>query len=105
MTLLSIADRLATRGRNAEAAIAGHLDVAEQLLAEALRWRRERPRPPVRGDELSSALGLPPGPEIGRLLGELEAAAFAGEISGPDEAIELARQLAARTPTASGRVR
>ena len=37
VTLLSIADRLATRGRNAEEAIASHLALARPLLEEALR--------------------------------------------------------------------
>ena len=36
VTLLSVADRLATRGRGSEAAIARHLELARQLLGEAL---------------------------------------------------------------------
>jgi acyl transferase domain-containing protein len=38
-------------------------------------------------------LGIDPGPELGRLLGEIEAAVFAGEVSGRDDAIALARKL------------
>ena len=34
-----------------------------------------------------------PGPELGRILAELEAATFAGEISSSDQAIERAREL------------
>jgi hypothetical protein len=39
---------------------------------------------------------LRPGPELGRLLAELEAASFAGEISGRDQAIERAREFIGR---------
>src|SRR3712207_1467229 len=80
VTVLSCADRMATRGRNADAAIALHLELARELLAEALAWREHGPpRPPVRGDELADALGIVPGPEIGALLDRLEEATFAGE--------------------------
>jgi putative nucleotidyltransferase with HDIG domain len=93
VTLLSVADRLATRGRGSEVAIERHLEVARQMMGEALAWRAQRPRPPLRGDELAEAVGLRPGPEIGRLLAELEEASFAGEISGPEQAIRRAREL------------
>jgi poly(A) polymerase len=93
VTLLSVADRLATRGDNAEPAIARHLELARQLLAEALDWEADPPRPPVRGDELVRALGIRPGPVVGGLLAELEAASFSGELAGREEAIARARQL------------
>ncbi len=96
VTLLSVADRLATRGRDAESAIARHLELARQLLAEALSWRRQPPRPPVRGDELVRALGVRPGPQLGHVLAELEEAAFVGELSGREQAIERARALLQR---------
>jgi hypothetical protein len=60
----------------------------------ALDWRkRGPPRLPLRGDELAAALRIPPGPELGRLIGELIEAAYAGEVSTPSEAVELARRL------------
>ncbi|MDQ6746373.1 MAG: HD domain-containing protein [Actinomycetota bacterium] len=93
VTLLSVADRLATRGRGAEPAIDRHVELARQLLREALAWRRERPRPPVRGDELMRELGVGPGPRLGQVLVELEQAAFAGELAGREQAIERARAL------------
>jgi putative nucleotidyltransferase with HDIG domain len=93
VTLLSCADRLATRGRRADEAIEAHLELARELMAEALDWRAEPPRPPVRGDELAQALGIEPGPELGRILGELEQAAFAGEAATPGEALAYARRL------------
>jgi len=93
VTLLSVADRLATRGRGADEAIARHLELARQLLGEALHWRREPPRPPVDGRALSRELGLLPGPEVGRLLAELEEASFAGEIKSSEEALARAREM------------
>jgi poly(A) polymerase len=92
VTLLTTADRLATRGeRTRPEAIEGHLVLARQLVGEALAWRAGPPRPPLTGDELMEALGLQPGPEVGRLLEVLREAAFAGEVSSNDEALELAR--------------
>ena len=94
VTLLSCADRLATRGRKAEAAIEKHLELARKLMTEALDWRASGgPKPPVRGDELAKELGIEPGPELGRLLSDLRRAAFTGEASDRDQAIELARRL------------
>jgi poly(A) polymerase len=94
VTLLSCADRLATRGRNADAAIAAHLDLAAELMAAALDWREAGPPPPpVRGDELARELGMTPGPELGQLLRRLEEAAFTGEARDRAEAVELARSL------------
>jgi poly(A) polymerase len=95
VTLLSVADRLATRGRKSDEAIARHLELARDLLGEALAWREVRPRPPVRGDELARAVGLRPGPELGRILQELEEASFVGEISSPEQAIDRARSIVA----------
>jgi poly(A) polymerase len=94
VTLLSCADRLATRGKNAEPAIGAHLDLARELMREALAWRASGPpRPPLAGDQLARELGLEPGPELGRLLAELEEAAFAGEAETPEQVLELARRL------------
>ena len=94
VTLLSCADRLATRGKNAERAIDAHLELAEELMPAALDWRRDGPpRLPVRGDELAAELGIEPGPELGRLLAELEEAAYAGEVADRGQAVELARRL------------
>ena len=94
VTLLSCADRLATRGKNAERATRAHLELARELMPAALDWRRDGPpRLPLRGDELAAELGIEPGPELGRLLAELAEAAYAGEIAGREEAVELARRL------------
>ncbi len=99
VTVLSVADRLATLGAGAEEAIAKHIRLARELVADALQWRASPPRPPVKGDRLARALGLPPGPELGALLEELTEASFAGEIQSEDQAIERARQMLARLPS------
>jgi poly(A) polymerase len=95
VTMLTVADRLATQGeRTRREAVDAHLELARKMIAEALAWRRSGPpRSPVRGDELASELGIQPGPELGRLLGEIEAAVFAGEVSTREEAVELARRI------------
>jgi poly(A) polymerase len=93
VTVLSVADRLATRGRNADEAIARHLDLARELLGEALAGRAAGALAPlIRGDELAAALGIPEGPRLGRLLAELEEARFAGEVGTAEEAIAHARR-------------
>jgi putative nucleotidyltransferase with HDIG domain len=92
VTLLSIADRLATRGDRAPEAIDAHMRVVDSLLADALRWRAgAQPRPLVRGDELAGALGISTGPQIGALLAELAEAQYAGELSTREQAIAHAR--------------
>jgi ABC-type Fe3+/spermidine/putrescine transport system ATPase subunit len=96
VTVLSVADRLATRGANAEAAIDAHRRLAAEILPPALAFEADPPRPPVRGDELAAALEIAPGPQLGHLLAELQAAAYAGEIRGREEAIVLARRMLER---------
>jgi putative nucleotidyltransferase with HDIG domain len=95
VTLLSVADRLATRGDRAQEATEAHLSVARGLLSDALRWRAEGPPPPLlRGDQLAAELGVPPGPRIGDLLAAIAEARYAGELSTPEEALTYARTLA-----------
>jgi hypothetical protein len=70
------------------------LEALEFLGADELRPAVEEARsrdpaePLVRGDEL----GVPPGPEVGRLLERIEEERAAGTISTRDEALELARR-------------
>lgn len=65
------------------------------LLACAVRWATAAPRPPIRGDRLAEALGIPLGPEIGSLLERLTLDADAGTVTSPEQAIERARDLLA----------
>lgn len=96
VTLLSVADRLATRGEKAQESIEAHLDLAREMLPEALRWRAQGPPPPLlRGDELARELELTPGPRLGELLAELARAQFAGHIATREQAVALARELSA----------
>jgi putative nucleotidyltransferase with HDIG domain len=95
VTLLSLADRLATRGRKHGEAIEKHEAVIDELLGPALDWHEHGPPAPlIRGDELARELGVRRGPQIGRLLAEIAAAQYAGEIATRDEALSLARSAA-----------
>jgi putative nucleotidyltransferase with HDIG domain len=97
VTVLSVADRLATRGeRTRQEALDAHLELAREVTGEALAWRESGPQEPlVRGDELMRELGLEPGPRVGELLELLREAGFAGEVSSREQAIEYARRQAA----------
>jgi poly(A) polymerase len=97
VTLLTVADRLSARGGGQIASsemIEAHLELAREMLGAALDWHRDGPpRPPLGGDRLAAELGIVAGPQLGRLLAEIEAAQYAGEVSTADDAIELARSL------------
>lgn len=97
VTLLTVADRLSARGAGRLARpemVEAHLALARQMVAAALDWRRDGPPAPLlRGDELASDLGIEPGPELGGLLSELEAAQYAGEVHDRAGALEHARQV------------
>jgi tRNA nucleotidyltransferase/poly(A) polymerase len=97
LTLLTVADRLAARGTSSIAGremVAGHLELAREMVAEALAWRRDGP--PIRflaGNELAERIGIDPGPELGRVLEELDRAVFAGEVGSASEAVDHARRF------------
>jgi poly(A) polymerase len=100
VTVLTVADRLSARGLGPTASaemVEAHLELAREVLPEAIAWHRHGPpRPPIRGDELAAALGIEPGPELGRLLAEIEAGVFTGEVETPEDAIAFARGLRER---------
>ena len=91
VTIFTVADRLATRGRNAEEAIAAHIELAHEMLAFALADQPSEPL--IRGDELARELGIGPGPQLGELLAQLEEDRFAGEIDTRENAVVRARAL------------
>jgi len=94
ITVFTVADRLATRGRNAEPAIAAHLALAREMLEYALADRAAGPVEPLaRGDELARALGVDPGPRLGELIAQLEEDRFAGDIVTREDALRRAREL------------
>jgi poly(A) polymerase len=97
VTLLTVADRLAARGQGPIAGpemVRAHLELAREMLAAAVDWRREGPpRSPIPGDELAAELGIEPGPELGRIIGEIESGVYAGEVSSREDAVALGRTL------------
>ncbi|MGC9221655.1 MAG: HDIG domain-containing metalloprotein, partial [Solirubrobacteraceae bacterium] len=96
VSVLSVADRLATRGRNHERAISAHLQLAQEVMPDALAWQADRPRPPIAGDELARALQIRPGPRLGALLAELAAASYAHEFEDREELLAHARRFLLR---------
>ncbi|HEX5983496.1 MAG TPA: HD domain-containing protein, partial [Solirubrobacterales bacterium] len=96
VTLLTVADRLSARGVGPIAApemVAAHLELARELIAAGLDWRRDGPPEPLlRGDEIVAELGIEAGPELGSALAELEAAQYAGEVTDRAGAIEHLRR-------------
>lgn len=91
VSVFSVADRMATRGRKSEAAIAAHVELAREVIPAALDHRLNPPRPLVRGDQLVGALAVEAGPKIGELLALIAEAQFAGEVATSEDAIALAR--------------
>lgn len=70
VTVLALADRLATRGRRAEEAIAAHADLTRELLPAAIAWREAggAPAPVLDGDALMARSGRPGGPWLADAL-------------------------------------
>jgi putative nucleotidyltransferase with HDIG domain len=100
VTLLSVCDRLATRGSKAEEAIGAHMALARRMLGDALSWRHSGPpRPLLRGDELAEGLGIALGPRVGELLEELARAQYTGEVTTPEQAMAFARRHEPDRPT------
>ncbi len=97
LLLLSLADHLAARGpRASEAGWRAHIGYLAWVLRA--RFEDERlARPPrlVTGHDVMAALGIGPGPEVGRLLRAVEEARDAGEVTTREEALALVRRLAA----------
>jgi len=64
---------------------------ADEFRYPVLEARTRQPKKPlVRGGEL----GIPPGPEVGRLLDEIAEERAAGTIASKEEALEFARRNA-----------
>jgi len=88
------ADRLSTRGPSSKL---DQIDQQRARLEELLRAYFLKPEESVRppklldGNELMQALGLPSGPQIGRLLQAIQEAQAEGRVRSRSEAIELAK--------------
>ncbi|MBJ7332022.1 MAG: HD domain-containing protein [Solirubrobacteraceae bacterium] len=89
--VLSVADRLATRGRKSDDAIGAHVELAVEVTDAALDYRNNPLPPLLRGNELAEALGIEPGPRLGALLARIAEARFVGEVTTAEEAVALAR--------------
>jgi putative nucleotidyltransferase with HDIG domain len=91
---LSLADHMATVGPRLEwDDWRAHLGVVSFILAA--RFQEEALTAPLRlvtGHDLMDALGLTPGPLVGRLLTAVQEAQAAGEVTTREQAVALARQ-------------
>ncbi len=93
---LALADTMAGRGPlrppdAEELLVAVYRRVAELRDRELARALAAPPL--IDGHRLMAALGLEPGPEVGRLLKAVREAQLEGEIQDPTQALELARRL------------
>ena len=93
--LLTLADHAAARGpRMRIDGWRNHVAYLNYLLAR--RYTEETLVEPPRllsGHDIMAALGIPPGPEVGRLLSALEEAQAVGEAPDRDSALALVRRL------------
>lgn len=98
--VLTVADRLATRGpRSSESAIRRHLVLAREVMDEHFRIVDRGPiRPLLAGDALAAELGRPPGPWLARALDQLREEQLVGTVTTRDAAIRFAHDWSARNP-------
>jgi poly(A) polymerase len=92
--VLSLADAAAAAGPKLQPERwRGHVAYAAYVLEHGLQPSdvSSKPQRLIKGDELMAALALDPGPEVGRLLSLIDEAYAVGDISTPEEAIEMAR--------------
>ena len=94
VTLLSCADRMATRGQGQDDWIAAHLELAPRSWTRRCGGARPARRP-CRSAATSWRVSWAsrPGPSWARLLAELEAAVYAGEVADRDQAVDYARRM------------
>jgi poly(A) polymerase len=92
---LSLADALAARGPGMPLEQwRGHVAYIAHVLAR--RDEEEaiaRPERLLTGNDVVEALQITPGPEVGQLLGALEEAHAAGDVSNQEEALDFIRRL------------
>ncbi|MCS7178915.1 MAG: HD domain-containing protein [Anaerolineae bacterium] len=96
IVLLALADHLAIWGPNLQPERWARRRAAARALLEYF-FHQSRgaiaPPPLVNGHDLMAELGLPEGPEVGRLLEAIREAQAAGEVTTREEALALARRL------------
>jgi hypothetical protein len=100
MIVLSVADRLATRGpRTSESAIRRHLALAREVMDVHFALADRGPvRPLLAGDEAAADLGRPPGPWLAELLAQLREEQVVGTVRTREQALRFARRWSADHP-------
>lgn len=101
VVLLALADHLALWGPNLQPERWARRRAATHALLEYFFHRSQgavAPPPLVNGNDLMTELGLPEGPEVGRLLEAIREAQAAGEVTTREEALVLARRLMNNRP-------
>lgn len=94
LLLHGLADHMATRGPHLRPrAWLAQAEWTDALLDTIWGQAIELARPLISGTELMQALGIPPGPLVGRLLAAIGEAQAGGDIASPAEALALARRL------------
>lgn len=94
--LLSVADVMGKYGPELpRTELQDRLDMVRALLEAYFEHYDQIIDPPslLSGDELMSALGLAPGPDVGRILETIREAQAAGEVATKDQALDLAHSL------------
>ena len=91
--VLSLADRLATRGNATRLrGVRRHASVAREMAAALAALGPVPPRLLMPADELARAIGMQPGAELGRLVAAVQEEQAAGTVSTEAEAIEFAER-------------
>jgi putative nucleotidyltransferase with HDIG domain len=94
--LLSLGDRLATRGRRTrQRGLRRHLETARELAAGIVALGDVPPRLLAPADRIAAAIGLEPGPALGKLVAALQEEQAAGAIATEDDAVAFARTFIA----------
>lgn len=92
VALLGLADRLSTQGPAISEADNQRFFETVALVAETAFNRSVQAPPVINGRQLMEALGLTPGPEVGRLLELIREAQATGEVTCADDAINWAQK-------------
>lgn len=97
LVVLAAADVLACRGpATSPAEQRERLRALDDMLARADEWEHRPQRPPlISGRDLIGELGLPPGPQFGVILEAVQRAQVDGQVQTREQALDLARRLAA----------
>ena len=90
--MLSLGDRLATRGsRTRQRGLRRHHALAQELAVAYAGYAARPLEPVIRGDNLARRLGIRPGPVLGELIAAIEEEQAAGAVESPDDAVAFGR--------------